>query len=97
VPSTEDIFQFVVRTLASKCRVNPAFITPATDIFKDLGVDSAEFLDATFVIEDEYAIRMPVGDWMGAVNAGEAPEADHFRVDNFVAAIADLIAQGPQP
>jgi acyl carrier protein len=89
----QDIYQFVVQTLARKCRVNPEFITPATDIFADLGVDSAEFLDATFVIEDEYGIRMPVGDWMGEVNAGDAAVAEHFRIDNFVAAIADLIRQ----
>lgn len=92
--STEEIYQFVVGTLAKKCRVNPDAITPATDIFADLGVDSAEFLDATFVIEDAYGIRMPVGDWMHEVNAGDAVAAEHFRVDNFVAAIADLVAQG---
>ena len=89
--STQEIYQFVVTTLAVKCRVSPESITPATDIFADLGVDSAEFLDATFVIEDAFDIRMPVGDWMHEVNAGDAAAADHFRVDNFVAAIAGLI------
>ena len=89
----EDVYQFVVKTLAAKCKVNPEFITPATDLFADLGVDSAEFLDATFLIEDEYDIRMPVGEWMSEVNVGTAVRTEHFRIDNFVAAISELIKQ----
>jgi acyl carrier protein len=89
----QDIYQFVVQTLARKCKVDPGAITPATDLFADLGIDSAEFMDAAFVIEDEFGIRMPVGDWMGDVNAGTATGAQYFRIDNLVAAIADLVRQ----
>jgi acyl carrier protein len=93
VSSMQDVYQFVVQTLAAKCRVDPRFITPASDIFADLGIDSAVFLDAAFAIEDEYRIEVPVSEWMDEVNVGTAAAADRFRIDNFVAAIAALVEQ----
>ena len=87
----QDVYQFVVKTLAAKCKLDPAFITPSTDVFADLGVDSAEFFDVTFVIEDEFNIHMPVAEWMSDVNVGNAVRSDRFRIDNFVAAIVELI------
>jgi acyl carrier protein len=89
----QDIYEVVVQTLAKRCKVDPRAVTPATDLFGDLGIDSAEFMDAAFVIEDALGIRMPVGDWMGEVNAGTAEAAARFRMDNFVAAIAALVEQ----
>lgn len=89
----QDVYQFVVATLAAKCKIQPALITPSTDVFADLGVDSAEFLDVTFDIEDEFNIRMPVAEWMSDVNVGNVVSGQHFRIDNFVAAIVELIQQ----
>jgi acyl carrier protein len=93
VTSMQDVYQFVVKTLAAKCKIEPSLITPSTDVFADLGVDSAEFFDVTFVIEDEFNIRMPVAEWMSDVNVGNAVQSEHFRIDNFVAAIVALMQQ----
>lgn len=89
----QDVYQVVVSILAKKCKVNPEFITPATDLFTDLGIDSAEFIDASFSIEDAFGITLPVDEWMNEVNAGDASAARRFRIDNFVAAITELISQ----
>lgn len=87
----QDIYEFVQRTLAQNCKIDPRDITPTTNLFADLGIDSVDFLAAAYEIEDHYGIRLPVGDWMSDVNAGETPAVDYFRMDNFVAAIAEFI------
>jgi len=89
----QDIYDFVVSTLAKTCKVDPRHITPATDLFSDLGIDSADFLNVAYVIEDRYGIRMPVGEWMSEVNVGDTSAAEHFRIDNFVAAISRFVQE----
>lgn len=85
-----EIQEFLVSTLVKACKVDPTHVTPATHIFSDLGVDSADMLNVAWLIEQHYGIQLPVVDWMSDVNLGETVAPDHFRVDNFVAAIAEL-------
>ncbi|MCK3829869.1 acyl carrier protein [Pseudomonas sp. 910_23] len=84
----EEIYTFVVSTLASSCKVQPGDIEPTTNLFADLGIDSVDFLDAVFCIEKHYDIRIPVGQWMSAVNEGNAAMTDYFVMEHFVAQIA---------
>ncbi|KTT63889.1 hypothetical protein NS383_17590 [Pseudomonas oryzihabitans] len=86
------IYSFVVSTLTSICKVPAEHIEPTTNLFSDLGIDSVDFLDAVYCIDDHYGIRLPVGQWMSAVNEGNATLADHFVMEHFVAAIAERAA-----
>lgn len=85
-----EIHNFLVSTLAKACKVDPTHVTPSTHIFSDLGVDSADMLNVAWLIEERYGIQLPVVDWMSEVNVGDAVATDRFRVDNFVAVIAQL-------
>ena len=83
------IYSFVVSTLSSICKVDERDITPSTNLFADLGIDSVDFLDAVYCIDKHFDIRIPVGQWMSAVNEGNAQLTDYFIMENFVAAIAE--------
>lgn len=87
---TKDIYDFLVNTLVKACKVDPTHVLPGTNIVSDLGVDSLNLMNLAWLIQERYGIELPVVDWMSEVNVGEAVATDHFRVDNFVAAIARL-------
>jgi acyl carrier protein len=91
----DDIYEFVVSALASKCKVDPHYINSSMDLFADLGIDSTDFLDIAYSIEEKYGVRLPAGDWMSEVNTGDADPAEHFRIDNLVAAIEALVQREP--
>jgi acyl carrier protein len=92
----QDIYDFVLSSLATNCQIDPKHITPATDLFTDLGIDSFGILTVAYSIEDRFGIQMPVGEWMSEVNVGDKTATDLFRIDNFVAAIARLVHEARQ-
>ena len=50
------IFETVRELLAHQLEVEPARITPETDIFEDLGADSLDVVELVMSIEEEYDI-----------------------------------------
>jgi acyl carrier protein len=88
-----DIYEFVRGELAKACKIDVSLITPGTDLFNDLGIDSFAILSIAYAIEDHLNVRVPVGDWMSNVNTGDSVSMEQFRMDNFVAAIAHLVKQ----
>lgn len=88
-----DVYEFVRSELAKACKIDASFITPATDLFNDLGIDSFGILNISYAIEDHFGICMPVGEWMSEVNTGDSASTEQFRMDNFVATIAQLVQQ----
>ncbi len=89
----QEIYDFVLSSLATSCKIDPQHITPVTDLFNDLGIDSFAILNVSYSIEDRFGIHMPIGEWMSEVNVGDRDTTDRFRMDNFVATIAQLVQE----
>ena len=53
------MFDKVQAILAKQLRLDPAKITPASQIKKDLGADSLDILQLLMRIEDQYGIVIP--------------------------------------
>lgn len=53
------MFEKVQSILARQLRLDPASITPASLIQKDLGADSLDILQLLMRIEDQYGIVIP--------------------------------------
>ena len=53
------MFEKVQAILAKQLRLDPAKVTPASLIKKDLGADSLDILQLLMRIEDEYGLVIP--------------------------------------
>ncbi|UTH76436.1 acyl carrier protein [Chromobacterium sp. IIBBL 290-4] len=85
-----DVYEFIVKTLSEVCKVSAQDIEPSLNLFSDLGIDSVDFLDAVYSIDKQFGIRIPIGQWMSAVNEGESGAVDYFVMENFVDAVSRL-------
>ncbi len=50
------IFETVREILAHQLEIDPALITPQTDIISDLGADSLDIVELIMAVEEEYDI-----------------------------------------
>ncbi|MBQ7897464.1 MAG: acyl carrier protein [Clostridia bacterium] len=49
----------IIEAIAKQLKVNPADITPETDIIDDLGADSLDVVELLMTIEDKFGIVVP--------------------------------------
>lgn len=80
----------VAEIIADRAGVQVGTIGPDLNIISGLGMDSIALLDATYDIDREFGISLPVETWMEKVNSGEATSADFFVFKNFVGHVAAL-------
>ena len=74
------------------CAVPRDKITPESHITEDLCVDSLDFLDAIFNVEQTYEISIPLEVWTQEGNDGKVKGSRYFTMKNFCAEIDKLIA-----
>lgn len=55
----EHITQKVTEIVAKKLNIEPSEVTPESDFFEDLGVDSLDVVEITLDIEKEFNIEVP--------------------------------------
>lgn len=87
----KEVYEFVKQTFSEICSVDSEEITLTTNLFSDLGIESVEFLDVCYLIDEKYNIRIPIGEWMGRVNEGDESAADLFVFEGFVKAVSNLV------
>jgi acyl carrier protein len=85
-------FEAVAGIISSASDIPIERITPDSHVIKDLGVDSLSFLDITFEIDQTFGIRLPVEEWLAAVNEGKTNGADYFVLRNLCTQIDSLRA-----
>ncbi len=49
----------IIEAIAKQLKIDPANITPETDIIDDLGADSLDVVELLMTIEDKYGIVVP--------------------------------------
>lgn len=90
MPST---FETVADIIADTSDISRESIKPEHHIMKDLGIDSLAFLDISFEIDQRFNIKMPIEDWMQAVNQGEVDSAEYFVIGNLCRHIDALVSK----
>ncbi len=56
------MYEKVCKMLAEQLNLDPASITPQSDVVKDLGADSLDVVELMMALEDEYGITLPDGE-----------------------------------
>ena len=79
--------------IADRAGVQVGAISPELNIVSGLGMDSIALLDATYDIDREFGITLPLERWMEQVNSGEANSSDIFVFKNFAHRVAALVNQ----
>lgn len=83
-------FESVAEIISSTSDVPLERIKPESHIMKDLEVDSLAFLDIAFEIDQKFGIKMPIEDWMQAVNEKGVNSDEFFLVGNLCKNIEQL-------
>ncbi len=85
-------FDTVAGFISEICDIPQERIKPDSHVTEDLEVDSLDFLDAVFNIEQKFGISIPLDDWTQQVNDGAVKGSRYFVLENFCAEVDKLRA-----
>jgi acyl carrier protein len=89
MPST---FETVADVISEICDIPRENISPESHAIDDLGIDSLDFLDVAFAIDQAFDIKMPLEKWVEEINAGKATTEQYFVLGKLCDRIDELIA-----
>ena len=85
-------FETVAGLISEICDIPRETIKPELHVTEDLGVDSLDFLDAVFNIEQKFGISIPLDEWTQQVNDGAVKGSRYFVLQNFCSEVDKLRA-----
>lgn len=85
-------FDTVAGFISEICDIPREQIKPESHVTEDLNVDSLDFLDAVFNIEQQFGISIPLDDWTQQVNDGVVKGSTYFVLENFCTEVDKLRA-----
>jgi acyl carrier protein len=85
-------FETVADIISEICDIPRENISPQSHVIDDLGIDSLDFLDVAFAIDQAFDIKMPLEKWVQEVNDGKATTDQYFVMEKLCARIDELIA-----
>jgi acyl carrier protein len=85
-------FETVAGIISEICDIPRENISPDRHTIDDLGIDSLDFLDVAFAIDQAFDIKMPLEKWVQEVNDGKATTEQYFVIEKLCARIDELIA-----
>jgi acyl carrier protein len=85
-------FETVADTISEICDIPRENISPESHVIDDLGIDSLDFLDVAFAIDQAFDIKMPLEKWVQDINDGKATTEQYFVLEKLCARINELIA-----
>ncbi|MFK3724994.1 phosphopantetheine-binding protein [Pseudomonas monteilii] len=94
-PTLQQVRDTVEKIILQYCDVTDLGIEclqDDTSLTQDLGIDSVDFLDIVFEIEDTYKIQFPLEQWSASAPKGEK---NRHTLNDFVAAIHRIIVGAP--
>ena len=89
MPST---FESVADIISEICDIPRENISPESHVIDDLGIDSLDFLDVAFAIDQAFGIKMPLEKWVQEINDGKATTEQYFVLEKLCTRIDELIA-----
>ncbi|QXI32368.1 phosphopantetheine-binding protein [Pseudomonas promysalinigenes] len=93
--SLQDVYQTVEKIIMQYCDVTDLGIDRIDgelSLTQELGIDSVDFLDIVFEIEDTYKIQFPLEAWSASAPNGEK---NNHKMKDFVAAIYQVLQGAP--
>ena len=85
-------FETVADIISEICDIPRENISPESHVIDDLGIDSLDFLDVAFAIDQAFEIKMPLEKWVQDINDGKATTEQYFVLEKLCARIDELIA-----
>ena len=85
-------FETVADIISEICDIPRENISPESHVIDDLGIDSLDFLDVAFAIDQAFDIKMPLEKWVQDINDGKATTEQYFVLEKLCARIDELIA-----
>jgi len=85
-------FETVADIISEICDIPRENISPESHVIDDLGIDSLDFLDVAFAIDQAFGIKMPLEKWVQEINDGKATTEQYFVLEKLCARIDELIA-----
>jgi len=85
-------FETVADIIAEICDIPREKISPESHVIDDLGIDSLDFLDVAFAIDQAFGIKMPLEKWVQEINDGKATTEQYFVLEKLCTRIDELIA-----
>jgi len=85
-------FETVADIISEICDIPRENISPESHVIDDLGIDSLDFLDVAFAIDQAFDIKMPLERWVQEINDGKATTEQYFVLEKLCARIDELIA-----
>ena len=85
-------FETVADIISEICDIPRENIAPESHVIDDLGIDSLDFLDVAFAIDQAFGIKMPLEKWVQEINDGKATTDQYFVLEKLCARIDELIA-----
>ena len=85
-------FETVADIISEICDIPREKISPESHVIDDLGIDSLDFLDVAFAIDQAFGIKMPMEKWVQEINDGKATTEQYFVLEKLCARIDELIA-----
>ena len=85
-------FETVADIISEICDIPREKISPESHVIDDLGIDSLDFLDVAFAIDQAFGIKMPLEKWVQEINDGKATTEQYFVLEKLRARIDELIA-----
>lgn len=77
-------FQVLKETILEICDIDESAITLEANTIDDLGIDSLDFLDISFALEQRLKIKLPIEKWVEDISARKAEVSDYFVVAKIV-------------
>ena len=85
-------FETVADIISEICDIPREKISPESHVIDDLGIDSLDFLDVAFTIDQAFGIKMPLEKWVQEINDGKATTEQYFVLEKLCTRIDELIA-----
>ena len=85
-------FETVADIISEICDIPRENISPESHVIDDLGIDSLDFLDVAFAIDQAFGIKMPLERWVQEINDGKATTEQYFVLEKLCTRIDELIA-----
>jgi acyl carrier protein len=85
-------FETVADIISEICDIPRENISPESHVIDDLGIDSLDFLDVAFAIDQAFGIKMPLERWVQEINDGKATTEQYFVLEKLCVRIDELIA-----
>ena len=85
-------FETVADIISEICDIPRENISPESHVIDDLGIDSLDFLDVAFTIDQAFGIKLPLQKWVQEINDGKATTEQYFVLEKLRAGIDELIA-----